>query len=92
MKNIILLSLVSLAFVACGTSTSDEKSVIPLTAPCNAENDTSAYHLLQSGDEISQEETLIENPVAPKVEILHIENGDKKVCLKSGSTPAVIIR
>lgn len=87
MKNILLLTLITLGFTACNSSSSTKES-IPLTAKCS----TPAYQVLQSGDVLSKPETLHNDATAtaPQIEILHTEDGLKKVCLKSGT--AVILR
>lgn len=91
MKNILLLSLLAVGFTACGTTDSDNKEMITLTAVCNSTDDMSNYQVLQSGDTLSQEETLHQSSSAePEVEIFHTEDGLKKVCIKSGT--AVILR
>ncbi|MFK5976359.1 MAG: hypothetical protein QM493_07620, partial [Sulfurovum sp.] len=74
-------------FTACN-STSSTKESIPLTAKCT----TPAYQVLQSGDVISKPETLHDDATTnePEVEIIHTEDGLKKVCIKSGT--AVILR
>ena len=86
MKNILLLTIISFGFVACN-STSSTKESIPLSAKCS----TPAYQVLQSGDIVSKPETLHEqSSTAPEIEIIHTENGLKKVCIKSGT--AIILR
>ena len=88
MKNILLLTLISFGFVACNTDSSTKES-IPLSAKCS----TPAYQVLQSGDIVSKPETLhdgLSTSTEPEVEIVHTEDGLKKICIKSGT--AVILR
>ena len=87
MKNILLLSLMAVGFTACN-STSSTKESIPLTAKCTDKN----YQVLQSGDVLSKLEALHDDAISnePEVEILHTEDGLKKICIKSGT--AIILR
>ena len=87
MKNIMMITITSLLFVSCNSTTN---SAIPITEKCNATNDMTNYQTLQSGDKISQEESLNPSSTAPEVEIFHTASGEKKVCIKSGT--AVIYR
>jgi len=91
MKNILLLTLISLGFTSCNSS-GGGKETIAITVQCNSTDDTSNYQVLKSGDVISKQETLKEGVISsvPKVEIFHSEDGMKKVCLKSGT--AIILR
>ena len=84
MKNILIITLSSLLFIACNSSGTTSNS-IPITEKCNSENDITNYQTLQSGDEIGQEETLNQLSTAPAVEIFHTASGDKKVCINSGT-------
>jgi len=91
MKNILLITLITLGFTACNSS-GDGKESIAITIPCNSTDDTSTYQVLQSSDAISKSETLHEDKISsePEVEIFHTQDGLKKVCIKSGT--AVILR
>lgn len=92
MKKIILYTLLALVLSACNSTSSDTKESIALTAPCNTTDDTTNYQVLQSGDIVSKPETLHNDATSnePEIEIIHTEDGMKKVCLKSGT--AVILR
>ena len=91
MKNILLLTLIALGFTACNSS-GDGKESIALTAPCNITDDTTDYQVLQSGDVVSKPERLHDDATTsePEIEVIHTEDGLKKVCIKSGT--AVILR
>jgi len=93
MKNILLLTLISIGFTSCNSSGGGKESstiTIDITIQCNSTDDTSTYQILQSGDVISKPKTLQKIATEPEVEIFHTEDGVKKVCLKSGT--AVILR
>lgn len=90
MKNILILTIISLGFTACNTNGGTKES-IAVTVKCNTNKDTTNYQMLQSGDTISKQETLYDSTnTDPKVEIFHTQDGIKKICINSGT--AVILR
>ncbi len=92
MKQIFLLTILSLVFNACGGSSSNTvKDSILITEICNDQNDSTLYHSLESGDIISKPETLNGSFQSdPEIQIFHKQDGTKSVCIKSGT--AVILR
>ena len=96
MKNIIKTSIFSLlaitSFSACGVGGGDSASfenseiLIPITIACvttPTSTDISSYETLNSGD------TIVKDTNDTVVSIYHDVDGNKKVCLESGTAHIV---
>ena len=90
-KSIIILTIVSLSFIACGDGGSDASFTntdstqnTPIDIVCEKDAEIKDYIKLASGD------VIVEDDNNATIKIYHDINGTKRVCLISGK--AYIIR
>ena len=80
----ILLSLITISFIACGGGNlvegfnGNSYEEINISSVCTSPDTIDEYITLKSGDQIVKDEE------ETKISILHDENNLKKVCLKYG--------
>lgn len=85
--SIAFFTLLSLGLSGCGGKTANAD--IAITAQCTTPDNLTAYQTLNDGDIIAKADDA-EDSADPQFSIFQVQDGRKKVCIRSGD--AVIIR